>query len=392
MKMTKVRLGIIGVIVVASVAILLAIHNHSQVRLRNEGQALRQKASQPARATAEGIFARGQISKTIYSARQAVQTEEKFNFQFQLIGNRWLAKTEPLALASPNESIVTASDGTDVFTLFRLKRIIPGVPKGSWPPGLEANISEEFLDMIEHGHTNSRPNGEIFCCEGKIPQVEPGLAAPLWLALGSGAYFEMQAGVTSAPCLWMPLGDGNSQASIVVARGDTARGAGGLPMHLIFGPFLGAWSGGNTAAFEKEGSRSDLATAEYTVLASTNVDGKMLPTRFTLVRFFSQGRNSTGTRAVRSEVSGIVTAASTHASNITMPSPEPGFTVVEKRLPKDGPLMFFKYVATGSNLWSLDEITNSAKFKDAWLKTSRARSALGDANRRSQRHHPSSDS
>ncbi len=336
--------------------------------------------------TAQSVIARGQISRTLYSAIGSVQMREKFNFEFQVSEGCWFAETKPLDPASPDESIVTACDGTNVFTLVRQKRIVPGIPKHSWPTALEKQVSKDFLDMIERGHTNTRPNGELFCREGNIPQVEPGLVAPLWLAFGSAAYFEMQGGVTSAPCLWLPVGHSNSRTSTVIARGSTARGNGGLPTHLVFGPFLSSLSGVNVADFERDESRSDLATAEYTVLASTNLAGTILPTRFALVRFLSDRTNSKGTRAVRSEVNGMVTdVAITHTNSFGMPSPESGFTVVEQRLPKDVPLALFKYIAKDGRLWSLYEVTNSAKFKGELLKATKARSGLKDANRQTRR-------
>jgi hypothetical protein len=169
--MTKVKLGIIGVIVVAGVAMPLAIQNHSQARLRNENEALRQ--------TLPGQ-AKGFSAKDIDFELSGNSTHESFNlngsraavvssrFTVQKSGEKWSLVNSPGGLLT-TEAVMF--DGADVYTLTR------NIPV---PERVVSTLPEQALKYEEGRYYGKASTAIIF--SGEVPLGAAAVSRLLWEA------------------------------------------------------------------------------------------------------------------------------------------------------------------------------------------------------------------
>jgi hypothetical protein len=308
---------------------------------------------------------RGEMVRTVYSSEQNEELKEVWHFDFYGAGESWAAYAEPEDSHHPFELSVTAGDGTNITRLDRAREVITGVESPILQHTLVALLPGGVMSNVIKGSTLSNGNSRVVMSiySGSIPRLDQALGALLWLGFGSGPYFGAQGtNVVTAPSVW----EAASVPESVMAIGRLIAGSPGLPEHLVFGPHSSSSNAVVMRSLREGGGASKYASAEYSITGVTNTGELSLPLGFTFLKFY-HGRASTnadGSRKLRStlrcSVQGVITG---QAATPDLPKPEPGYTLVEKRLPSSSLLPFFRYLADSDSWKPLSEVTNMPRFQ-----------------------------
>lgn len=161
MATTKLRSGILGAIIVASITTPLVIQQKAQGRLRDQEEALRQKVDKLASLQTEherlsNLLARAKSSQPV--------PNEQFNEVLRLRGQVGLLQTAIKELAGPktNEPLSRVEVLTSMRQLYldrvnRLKQLFAANP-GQTIPELQYLTDRDWLEFVTYDHSRIEPD------------------------------------------------------------------------------------------------------------------------------------------------------------------------------------------------------------------------------------------